>query len=66
MLTGRPILFRLEKDMKPTSEATKLEGKDQFHEYRAANKLEGAKAFITGGEYVSPNQVIMASDREHQ
>lgn len=52
--------------MKPTSEATKLEGKDQFHEYRAANKLEGANAFITGGEYVSPNQVIMASDREHQ
>ncbi|EHA51080.1 glucose and ribitol dehydrogenase [Pyricularia oryzae 70-15] len=40
----------LEKDMKPTSEATKLEGKDQFHEYRAANKLEGAKAFITGGD----------------
>jgi len=40
----------LEKDLQPTSEPTKLEGKDQFHEYRAANKLEGCKAFITGGE----------------
>ena len=41
---------RLEKDMQPSSEATKLEGKDQFHEYRAANKLSGVRAFITGGE----------------
>lgn len=41
---------RTEKAMNPTSESTKLEGKNEFHEYRAANKLEGAKALITGGE----------------
>ncbi|KAL8424043.1 hypothetical protein RB596_004030 [Gaeumannomyces avenae] len=40
----------LEKDMKPTSEPTKLEGKNEFQEYRAANKLSGVKAFITGGD----------------
>ncbi|KAL6922734.1 hypothetical protein FSST1_000008 [Fusarium sambucinum] len=39
-----------EKAMNPTSESTKLEGKNEFHEYRAANKLENAKAFITGGD----------------
>jgi hypothetical protein len=44
---------RLEKDMKPASEATKLEGADGFLEYVAAGKLKGKKAFITGGEYVS-------------
>lgn len=36
--------------MHPSSEVTKLEGKDRFHEYKAANKLSGVKAFITGGE----------------
>ncbi|KAM5378807.1 hypothetical protein ACJZ2D_004280 [Fusarium nematophilum] len=36
--------------MKPKSETTKLQGRDQFHEYRAANKLEGCKALITGGD----------------
>lgn len=41
---------RTEKAMNPTSESTKLEGKDGFVEYRAANKLENAKALITGGE----------------
>lgn len=46
MLTSR----RTENSMSPTSESTKLEGKNEFHEYRAANKLENAKAFITGGE----------------
>ncbi|PHH73275.1 hypothetical protein CDD80_3919 [Ophiocordyceps camponoti-rufipedis] len=40
----------LERDMKPSSEPTKLQGKDDFHEYRAANKLSGAKALITGGD----------------
>lgn len=39
--------------MQPTSEATKLEGKDRFHEYRAADKLRGTKALITGGELVT-------------
>lgn len=41
---------RLEKDMAPTSESTKFEGSDGFVEYRAANKLEGKKALITGGD----------------
>lgn len=36
--------------MKPSSEPTKLEGKSEFHEYRAAGKLKGVKALITGGE----------------
>jgi len=36
--------------MNPTSESTKLEGKNDFVEYRAANKLENTKALITGGE----------------
>lgn len=36
--------------MKPTSEATKLEGADGFVEYLAAGKLKRKKAFITGGE----------------
>lgn len=36
--------------MKPSSESTKLEGKDGHHEYLAAGKLKGNKAFITGGE----------------
>ncbi|PHH85316.1 hypothetical protein CDD83_611 [Cordyceps sp. RAO-2017] len=40
----------LEKDLHPTSEATKLEGKGGFHEYRAAGKLSGSKALITGGD----------------
>ncbi|KAK5987198.1 putative oxidoreductase YhdF [Cladobotryum mycophilum] len=40
----------LEKDMKPSSETTALEGKDQFHEYLAAGKLKGNKALITGGD----------------
>lgn len=39
--------------MQPKSEPSKLEGKGQFHEYRAAGKLQGASALITGGEYVS-------------
>ncbi|KAF7557941.1 hypothetical protein G7Z17_g300 [Cylindrodendrum hubeiense] len=41
-----------EQDMKPQSEPTKLEGKDQFHEYRAAGKLTSTKALITGGDIV--------------
>ncbi|KAF2669814.1 general stress protein [Microthyrium microscopicum] len=39
-----------ERDMKPTSESTKLEGSDGFVEYQAAGKLEGKKALITGGD----------------
>lgn len=37
--------------MVPSSEVTKLEGKDHHHEYLAAGKLKGNKALITGGEY---------------
>ncbi|PFH59210.1 hypothetical protein XA68_12669 [Ophiocordyceps unilateralis] len=40
----------LEQDMKPSSEPTKLQGKNDFQEYRAANKLSGVKALITGGD----------------
>lgn len=36
--------------MKPSSESTKLEGKDGLVEYKAAEKLQGNKALITGGE----------------
>ena len=36
--------------MKPKSEPTKLEGKEGFHEYKAAGKLVGSNALITGGE----------------
>jgi hypothetical protein len=36
--------------MKPSSEPTKLEGKDGFEEYKAAGKLKDRKALITGGE----------------
>ncbi|OAA63556.1 NAD(P)-binding domain protein [Niveomyces insectorum RCEF 264] len=39
-----------EKEMDPTSESTALEGKNSFHEYRAANKLSNSKALITGGD----------------
>lgn len=40
----------LEKNMQPSSETTKLEGKQGHHEYLAAGKLKGNKAFITGGD----------------
>jgi len=40
----------LEKNMKPSSESTKLEGDGEFIEYQAAGKLKGKKALITGGD----------------
>ncbi|KAL1845147.1 hypothetical protein VTK73DRAFT_1033 [Phialemonium thermophilum] len=40
----------LEKNMKPPSEPTKLEGKGGFQEYTPAGKLKGNKALITGGD----------------
>ena len=46
-------MSRLERDMKPTSESTALEGSESFSEYAAAGKLKGRKAIITGGESVS-------------
>lgn len=36
--------------MEPSSESTRLEGKGRPVEYRAAEKLKGCKALITGGE----------------
>ncbi len=36
--------------MEPESESIALEGKHGFVEYRAAGKLKGNKALITGGE----------------
>jgi len=43
---------RTEKSMKPSSDATVLEGSEGFVEYIAAGKLKNKKALITGGEYV--------------
>ncbi|RPA82991.1 NAD(P)-binding protein [Ascobolus immersus RN42] len=40
----------LERDMAPTSESTKLEGKDGFKEYKGVGKLKGKKVIITGGD----------------
>jgi len=45
-------LCRSERDLRPTSESTALEGREGFVEYVAAGKLKGKKALITGGEYV--------------
>ena len=36
--------------MDPTSEATKLEGQNEFVEYKGVGKLKGKKVLITGGE----------------
>jgi hypothetical protein len=44
------LMFRSEREMKPTSESTALEGAQGFVEYVAAGKLKGKKALITGGE----------------
>lgn len=54
----------LETHMNPSSEVTKLEGKSQFHEYRAANKLSGVKAFITGGDSGIGRSVAVLFARE--
>ncbi|ROW14039.1 hypothetical protein VPNG_04046 [Cytospora leucostoma] len=54
----------LEKDLKPTSESTKLEGKDGFVEYLAAGKLKGNKALITGGDSGIGRSVAVLFARE--
>ncbi|KAK7699854.1 hypothetical protein SLS64_011284 [Diaporthe eres] len=54
----------LEKDLKPTSEPTKLEGKDGFSEYLAAGKLKGNKALITGGDSGIGRSVAVLFARE--
>jgi hypothetical protein len=44
------MVDRLEKNMVPPSETTRLEGAGKPYEYLAAGKLKGCKALITGGE----------------
>jgi hypothetical protein len=48
-----PAICSFEHELNPTSESTRLEGKEELHEYRAADKLDGSNALITGGEYVA-------------
>ncbi|KUI68409.1 putative oxidoreductase YhdF [Cytospora mali] len=54
----------LEKDLEPTSESTKLEGKDGLTEYLAAGKLKGNKAMITGGDSGIGRSVAVLFARE--
>ncbi|RYP89791.1 hypothetical protein DL770_004085 [Monosporascus sp. CRB-9-2] len=54
----------LEKNMKPSSEPTKLEGKGGFSEYKPAKKLEGNKALITGGDSGIGRSVAVLFARE--
>ncbi|KAH8126603.1 hypothetical protein LI328DRAFT_154978 [Trichoderma asperelloides] len=60
----RQDLPGLEKDMKPTSESTALEGKHQHQEYLAAGKLKGNKALITGGDSGIGRSVAVLFARE--
>jgi len=53
-----------EKEMKPTSEATKLEGEEELHEYLASGKLKGNKALITGGDSGIGRSVAVLFARE--
>lgn len=56
---GRSLIAStsLEQNLEPKSESTKLEGAEGFVEYKAAGKLEGNKALITGGESVSNRSI---------
>jgi len=50
--------------MGPTSESTKLEGDGTFVEYKGSGKLEGRKAFITGGDSGIGRSVAIMYARE--
>lgn len=54
----------LESRMKPSSEVTRLEGKDGLVEYQPANKLKGNKALITGGDSGIGRSVAVLFARE--
>ncbi|KAI9877090.1 MAG: hypothetical protein M1830_004836 [Pleopsidium flavum] len=53
-----------EKDMNPTSEATKLEGATRFHEYTGVGKLRNKKVLITGGDSGIGRSVAILMARE--
>lgn len=53
-----------EKDMAPTSEATKLEGDGRFVEYKGVGKLKDKKVFITGGDSGIGRSVAILMARE--
>lgn len=53
-----------EKDLKPSTEVTKLEGKNEFHEYLAAGKLKDSNAIITGGDSGIGRSVAVLFARE--
>ena len=48
----KDMIIRLEKNMAPPSEATKLESRGHFVEYVGSGRLKDKKVLITGGEYV--------------
>jgi NAD(P)-dependent dehydrogenase (short-subunit alcohol dehydrogenase family) len=54
----------LEQDLVPKSEPTKLEGKDGLVEYKAAGKLKGSNALITGGDSGIGRSVAVLFARE--
>ncbi|KAF8428988.1 oxidoreductase [Tirmania nivea] len=60
----RQELPGLEKKMKPTSEATKLEAAGEFKEYKGVGKLTDKKVIITGGDSGIGRAVAVLMARE--
>lgn len=54
----------LEKEMKPPSESTKLEGPGVFREYQGVGKLKDKKVIITGGDSGIGRAVAVLMARE--